>query len=122
MLIILLVLACYLWTRVSLGPVFVKRWWVYLLGSLAVGALVVFGVLSAWPTTALASSCQSNPDAFAAALPGSFVLARTFAGALYGMLLFILLSLLLTQTVGRIAGLRNGFFHNRGCPWPRVLP
>jgi hypothetical protein len=39
----------------------------------------------------------------------------------WAALAFIAFSWLCTFTVGRWAALHNGFFHNRGWPWPRVL-
>jgi hypothetical protein len=121
-LIVALAVACYQSKRMSLGPSFVKRWWLFLAASAAIGALAGFAVLTLWPTIALAASCQSDPSAFQISLPGSFVSGRTVSAGLYGALLFIVLSVLLTQTVGRIAKPWNGFFHNRGCPWPRIVP
>ena len=118
----LLVILCYQWRRGSLGPVFVKRWWMFLFTSVLAGATAVYGTLRYWPTTALANSCQSDPRAFPVPLPGDFVADQTLAAAILGILLYVVISLFLTGTLGRVPRLGNGFFHNRGCPMPRFLP
>jgi hypothetical protein len=120
--LLLLVFWCYSWSRGSLGPKFVRRWWTFTLSSLVVGAAVVWVVLSYWPTTALPNECQSDPTAFRAPLPSDFVMGQTLSAAFFGLLFFMILSVLFTQTIGRIPRLKNGFFHNRGCPVPRFLP
>lgn len=117
----LLVVVCYQWRRGSLGPAFVKRWWGFAVASMVVGAGVVYGALGFWPTSALANSCQSDPRAFPTRLPGDFVAGQTLSAFLLGLLLFVALSVVLTLTIGRIPRLGNGFFHNRGCPLPRIL-
>lgn len=120
--VILAVVICYAFTANTLGPRFVRRWWIML----GLTALTTFGavwlILQRSATTALAGSCETSPDAFAAALPFGIILSRSLAGMVWAMLATIVLSLLLTATIGRIAHVRNGFFHNRGWPWPRILP
>lgn len=116
------VVICYAMTSTTLGPRFVRRWWI----TLGLTALVTFGavwlILQRAPTTALAGSCELSPDAFAATLPLGVILSRSLAGLVWSMLAVFLLSSVLTLTLGRIAHARNGFFHNRGWPWPRILP
>lgn len=119
--VLLLVLACYLWTRQAGGPRFAKRWLLFLAGAIVFSGVVSWVSLTYAPVTALAGSCETNPDAFRVALPAARVLQRALAGLVWGGLAFFLLSLLLTRTVGRFASLRNGFFHNRGIPWPRII-
>jgi hypothetical protein len=116
--VILLVLCCYLLTRSSLGPGFVKRWWIFLAIAGVVGFLVPLGVLRFWGTRALAGSCVTNPNPFAATLPWSEILDRSVAGLVWAPLAFLIFSLLFTRTAGWLPQ-SGGFFHNRGCPWPR---
>ena len=120
--IALVVIACYNWTRLTMSPRFVMRWWLFVIVAAGTGAAVVATVLRFWPTTADANACQSDPRAFPAPLPGDFVWAQGFAGALYGVVLFAVLSVAFTWLLGRFAYEKNGFFHNRGCPIPRALP
>jgi hypothetical protein len=122
LIVLLLVLACYQMTRSSLGRTFVIRWWVFVGFAAGLCALAAFALLTLAPTRALEGSCDTNPTAFVAALPGSIVLARSIAGLVWAFPAFAIMSLILTQTAGRFPSLRNGFFHNRGCPWPRFLP
>jgi hypothetical protein len=110
-LLLLLVLACYLWNSTSLGPRFVRRWWLFAGAAVLFSALVGGLVIALWPTRALAGSCETLPNAFA--------LNRAVAGLLWGLILFPLISVFLAQVVGRVPRASNGFFHNRGCPLPR---
>jgi hypothetical protein len=112
------VLICYLGTRTSLGPRFLTRWRLSLVGAGMLGLLAPMLVLTLWPTRALAGTCETNPSPFAAPLPWSEVMAASASGALWALIAFVVLSLLLTQTIGW-APWAGGFFHNRGCPWPR---
>jgi len=121
-LVLLMVALIYQATRVSLGPRFVWRWWLGLsLTALLCGAATWF-VLYAAPTTALAGSCETSPDPFPIRLPSAAMLDRSVAGVVWGLLAFTVLSLIATNTIGRVASSKNGFFHNRGCPWPRFTP
>lgn len=121
--VLLGVVICYQWTRGSLGGRFVKRWWIALALTGVFCFVAAWSVLATFPTTALANSCASNPDAFAARLPTALILNRAFAGLVWGWTAYVLLSLVATATIGRLLPHRsNGFFHYRGCPWPRVLP
>lgn len=117
----ILVVVCYLWTRQTLGPGFKRRWVLFFVitGALCFG--FVWLVLQNSPTHALADSCQSNPAPFPRTLPVTVIAMRAVAGLAWGMLAFVILSWLCTFTIGRWAGLYNGFFHNRGWPWPRAL-
>lgn len=118
LIVVSLVLVCYLLSRTSLGPGFVKRWWVFLLLSAVGGFLAAISILSSWPTRALPGSCVTDPNPFTVGLPWSEIITRGVAGSAWAVLVFILLSLLLTRTLGWLPQ-SGGFFHNRGCPWPR---
>ncbi|MEP6620001.1 MAG: hypothetical protein ABJE47_11825 [bacterium] len=120
--LIMLVCVCYNWTRLSMSPRFVFRWWIFLAIGAVVGAIAVYATLSWWPTIALANSCQSDPRAFPIALPSGFVWTQVWAAMIYGALMFAVLSVVFTAILGRFAHQANGFFHNRGCPLPRALP
>jgi hypothetical protein len=54
-------------------------------------------------------------------IPASLLMDRMFAGLVWGALAFLLLSLLATRVLG-LSRLAGGFFHYRGCPWPRWNP
>jgi hypothetical protein len=69
----------------------------------------------------MAGSCDSNPDAFPAVLPVNVMLIRSAFALFWGPAAFILFAWILTFTLGRWPGEQNGFFHNRGWPWPRAL-
>lgn len=120
--VLLFVLACYLFTRASTGRRFTQQWLACWAGAVALATLAAWLKLHYAPdTTAEVQTCESNPAAFPVPLPGGFVVARTAAAFVWAGLVYPLLSLLLTQTVGRVPGLHTGFFHNRGTPWPRLL-
>lgn len=122
LIVLAIVLACYLVGQVSTGPRFTFRWVVlWLVAALLCGGLAWLQLANV-STTALAGSCESNPSAFPAALPFPTVLNRSLAAVAWALLAYPLVSLLLTNTVGRVPALRNGFFHNRGTPWPRLSP
>jgi uncharacterized integral membrane protein len=118
-LVILLVVACYLWNTTSVGPRFVRRWWSFGILAVVLAAVTGAAVLALWPAHALAGSCETNPLAFALRLPLALVVNRGLIGLLWGAVLYLLFSILLTRTVGYLPSARNGFFHNRGCPTPR---
>lgn len=120
--VLAIVLACYLAGRVSTGPRFTFRWVVLWLVAAALCAGVAWLQLANAPTTALAGSCESDPSAFPAALPFATVVNRALAAAAWALLAYPFVSVLLTNTVGRVPALWNGFFHNRGTPWPRLSP
>jgi fumarate reductase subunit C len=120
--VLLLVVACYGVTRMSSGPRFTRRWLGFWCASVVLVAAVVGLQLHLAPgTTAEVNSCESNPAAFPVPLPMATVMLRTLAGGAWAAFAFPLLSVVLTQTFGRWATLGNGFFHNRGTPWPRLL-
>lgn len=118
----LFVVLCYQMTRASLGPRFVKQWWLWLAGSSVACAVVAFAVLATAHTTAYPNSCSTNPLPFDAPLPDNLVMLRVVVGLAWGAVAFIVVSLLLTRTLGWVPSAKNGFFHNRGCPLPRVTP
>jgi peptidoglycan biosynthesis protein MviN/MurJ (putative lipid II flippase) len=120
--VLLCVLLCYQLTKASLGPRFVKQWWLWLLGSAAACAVVALVVLKLAHTTAYPGSCSTNPLPFDAPLPEGLVMLRTAIGFVWGPVAFFFMSLVLTRTVGQVPSAKNGFFHNRGCPVPRVTP
>jgi hypothetical protein len=122
LLVMAAVLACYLTDRRSLSRAFVRRWWVALAVASIIGALVPLAVLYfAVPQHALAGTCDTNPLPFAAPFPLDVALGRALAGFAWSALAFALLSFLLTRAAGWHPA-SGGFFHNRGCPWPRVNP
>lgn len=120
-LVLLLILACYMWTRQAGGPRFARRWWVFLAVAIVGTGVVTWLSLTYAPVTALAGSCETNPDAFRVALPAGRVIERALAGLVWGALAFVLGSLIMTRSIGRFPGYWNGFFHNRGTPWPRIF-
>ena len=120
-LVVLIVLICYLATRVTMGPRFKLRFAVSLAAACVGCAVVSAVILHLYPTTAMANTCQSNATAFPWPLPNSVIALRTLVGLLWGGIAFALVSWLLTFSLGRFSADRNGFFHNRGWPWPRAL-
>lgn len=122
LLVLLAVLACYLLYRSSLSRRFVRRWWVALLVTAVIGALVPLAMLYlAVPQHALAGTCETNPLPFPETFPLGLALNRALAGFFWSALAFLVFSLLLTRAAGWHPA-SGGFFHNRGCPWPRVNP
>ncbi|HEX6749029.1 MAG TPA: hypothetical protein VF092_17150 [Longimicrobium sp.] len=118
-LVLLLVVLVYLWNSTALGPRFVRRWWWTGIAAVLLAGLLGGLVIGLWPTHALAGSCETNPTAFARHLPFRLALNRGVAGLLWGLVLYPVVSLILTRSVGYLPAARNGFFHNRGCPVPR---
>lgn len=120
--VLVLVVGCYMLTRASTGPRFTRQWMACWGVAALLAAVVTWAQLHFAPgTTAEVQTCESNPAAFPVPLPGGFVFARTMAALVWAALVYPLLSVLLTQTAGRVPGMRNGFFHNRGTPWPRLV-
>lgn len=115
------VLLCYLLARSSLNRGFVTRWYGFMGASMVAGAVIPVAVLLLMPQHALAGTCETNPLEFAAHLPAAVILARAAAGFAWGGLVFVLTSLVFTFAAGRHPASR-GFFHHRGCPWPRWNP
>lgn len=119
--ILVLLLTCYLATSQSTGRSFGVRWIICVGISVVLGFLVPFVALTLYPTHALAGSCGTNPEPFALSLPAWLVLARSVAGAVWGPVAFLALSLVATKTVG-LSEKAGGFFHNRGVPHPWFFP
>ena len=122
LLVCVLVTVCYSMSRYSTGSAFIKRWWTFLGVNVVLTAIATWVSLRAYQTRALAGSCETNPDAFRIGLPTEMIEQRTIAGAVWSIGAFVILSLILTQVLGRVPTKGNGFFHNRGCPYPRILP
>jgi hypothetical protein len=122
LLVLAAVLACYLLDRRSLSRSFVRRWWIVLAATSVIGALVPLAMLYlAVPQHALVNSCETNPLPFAATFPLGLALNRALAGLAWSAAAFIIVSFLLTRAAGWHPA-AGGFFHNRGCPWPRINP
>lgn len=121
LLVVALLLGCYLLPRASLNPGFVSRWWITFAVSGVLCLLVPLAVGLYSPVHARAGSCSTRPAAFAAEIPVELLLPRMLAGLVWGLLAFALVSLLATRLLGRWSG-AGGFFHYRGCPWPRWNP
>jgi hypothetical protein len=119
--LLVLVLACYLTAPASLNRGFVLKWWLYWGAAMLLGALIPLVVLSLAPLHALAGSCSTNPLPFAAHLSFGQILPSMEAWALWSLAAFPLLSWLLTRLAGWHPA-AGGFFHYRGCPWPRWNP
>jgi len=120
-LVVALLLGCYLLPRASLNRGFVVRWWGTLATSGVLCLLVPLPVGLYSPVHARAGSCSTRPAAFPVDLPLDLLLPRMLAGLVWGLLAFALASLLATWLLGRWSG-AGGFFHYRGCPWPRWNP
>jgi hypothetical protein len=119
--VVVLVFACYLLPRTSLGPRFVRLWWFALVAAGAAGALVPLVLGLTTQINVRAGSCSTRPAAFPVDLPVGLLMDRMIAGTLWGVIAFVFVSLFATKVLGlsRFAG---GFFHHRGCPWPRWNP
>jgi len=119
--VVALLAGCYLLPRASLNRGFVRRWW----GAWGVAGMLCFfvplaaGQLS--PVHARAGSCSTRPAAFPVEIPLELLLPRMFAGLFWGLLAFTVFSLIATRFLGQWPG-TGGFFHYRGCPWPRWNP
>lgn len=120
--VLVIVLAIYMGTDKALGPRFIKRWYKGLAIAAVVCGILGYAVLSIAPTHAFGGTCPSNPAPFPLRLPASLIVWRTLAGILWGAVAYFVFSIVLTATAGRFASLKNGFFHNRGCPLPRLVP
>ena len=117
---VLLLVLCYLWTSSSLGPRFVRRWTLFVVGTALAALVAATAIVALWPARALANSCETNPEPFAARVPFWEALQHGMSGTLLAVLAFVVLSLLLTRLAGRYPW-TGGLFHYRGCPWPRPL-
>jgi hypothetical protein len=122
LLVLLAVLSCYLLDRRSLSRAFVQRWWMVLIATSVLGALVPLAMLYlVIPQHALAGTCETNTLAFAYVFPLAAALNRALAGFVWSAIAFGICSFLLTRAAGWHPA-SGGLFHNRGCPWPRINP
>ncbi|HYW14064.1 MAG TPA: hypothetical protein VE871_19015 [Longimicrobium sp.] len=122
LLVLAAVLACYLLDRRSLSRRFVWRWWTVLGAASVAGALVPLMMLYLVVSQhASAGTCTTNVLPFPEMFPVAVALNRALAGFVWSALAFVLFSLLLTRAAGWHPA-AGGFFHNRGCPWPRINP
>ena len=112
------VVACYNMTQMTLGAGFTRRWLFFALATSAICAGVAYATLHSYPFYSAADSCDTNPQPFRVNLPTQYLIARTIAGLIWGMLAFLTISILFTKSVGRFPW-GGGFFHNRGTPVPR---
>jgi hypothetical protein len=119
--VLLLVLGCYLLPRASLSPRFVRTWWLGLSGAALAGFLIPLALGLTTQVNVRAGSCSTRPAAYPVDVPLNLVTDRMFAGLVWGVLAFVVLSLVGTQLLGR-SRLAGGFFHYRGCPVPRWNP
>ena len=119
--VLALVLGCYLLPRASLGPRFVRGWWLGLAGAALAGFLIPLALGLTTQVNVRAGSCSTRPAAYPVDVPLGLLTDRMFAGIVWGMLAFVVLSLAGTQLLGR-SRLAGGFFHYRGCPVPRWNP
>jgi hypothetical protein len=120
---LVILLACYLIPRASLSPRFVKGWYASLAGAMLFCFAVPLVVGRLTPVTARAGSCTTRPAAFLVQLPFDLLFPRMVAGLLWGFIAFTVASLFFTRILARGAGpVAGGFFHYRGCPWPRWNP
>lgn len=118
--VVILVLFCYLATPYSTGPWFTRRWARFTGASAVLAFLVPLIVMLLAKTRAAPGTCETDLSAFQVQMPIDVILVRASAGLLWGPIVFVIASLILTQTVGRF-NWGGGFFHNRGCPWPRLF-
>jgi hypothetical protein len=118
---LVILLACYLVPRASLSARFVRGWYGCLVGTMAFCFLVPLVVGWLTPVTARLGSCTTRPSAFPVQLPFDLLFPRMLAGMVWGLLAFTLLSLVITRLLARWPA-AGGFFHYRGCPWPRWNP
>jgi hypothetical protein len=119
--VVAVLLGCYLLPRASLNRGFVVRWWVSLAVSGAMCLLVPLPVGWFSQVHVRAGSCSTRPAAYLVDLPFDLLLPRMLAGLVWGLFAFAIASLLATWLLGRWSG-AGGFFHYRGCPWPRWNP
>lgn len=120
--VILVILVCYLATRQASGPRFDKRWAISGVVAVIICGIASYASLRFAHTTAMLQACESDPNAFAWPLPADVVAKRAFAGVVWGALAFAIGSVAFTWLFGWYPSYQNGFYHNRGTPWPRLLP
>ena len=119
--VLLLVLTCYLTARASLNRGFVMKWYLHWTASIVLGALIPLAVLGLAHPTVLAGSCEGIDVAIATRLHFGQILPTMLAAAGWALAAFPLLSVILTRLAGWHPA-SGGFFHYRGCPWPRWNP
>lgn len=119
--VLLALLVCYLAAGGSLRRSFVLRWYGTLAGVIAACALLPLLIGKVIDVQSRGGSCTTRVATFAVDIPLDLLWQRMFAGALWGGIAFVLLSLVFTQLLGRTPA-AGGFFHHRGCPWPRFNP
>lgn len=119
--VLALVLACYLTATASLNRGFVMKWYVYWGVAIVLGTLIPLVVLSLAPLHAAAETCATNSLPFAASLAFNQILPVMEGSALWALVAFPLVSWALTRAAGWHPA-SGGFFHYRGCPWPRWNP
>lgn len=110
------VLLTYAATR-RIGRPFVRRWWTMLGASIAAAALVALGMLLAFPVAT--SGCEAGEGM--ARVPGEWMALRPLAAALHALVLYVVLSWLLTTVLGRV--LKQGrWYDNHRVPFPALVP
>jgi len=119
--IVLLVLACYLTAQASLDRGFVVKWWMYWAAAVLVGFLLPLAVLSLAPLKLAAGSCGAARAGMPVHMSFTQIFPSMVAWAIWALAAFPLLSWLFTRLAGWHPASR-GFFHYRGCPWPRWNP
>ncbi len=119
--IVVLVLACYLTASASLDRGFVVKWWMYWAAAVLVGFLLPLAVLSLVPLKLAAGSCGALRAGMPVHMSLIQILPSMVAWAIWAFAAFPLLSWLFTRLAGWHPASR-GFFHYRGCPWPRWNP
>jgi len=119
--VLALVLACYLTATASLDRGFVVKWWMYWGAAIVLGFLIPLVVLSFAPLKLLSGSCGGLKGSFPVHMSFTQIFPSMVAWALWALAAFPLLSWLFTRLAGWHPASR-GFFHYRGCPWPRWNP
>lgn len=111
-----MVIVAYAATR-RIGMPFVRRWTAFMAWS-AVAALVVAMVILLLVPVAT-SGCEATEAM--ARVPMEWVAMRSLVAAMHGLLLYLLLSALLTALLGRM--LRRGrWYDNHRIPFPFLVP
>jgi len=118
---LVLVLACYLTARSSLNRTFVLKWYTFWVGAVILGAAIPLAVLSFAHPTLIPGTCSAIRTAIGTSLAFEQILPTMLAAAGWAFAAFPALSLLLTWVAGWHPA-SGGFFHYRGCPWPRWNP
>lgn len=110
------VLFTYAATR-RIGRPFVRRWWTLLGVSVAAAVVVAVAMLVAFPVAT--SGCEAGEGM--ARVPGEWLALRPLAAALHALVLYVVLSWLLTTVLGRV--LKQGrWYDNHRVPFPALVP